>query len=197
MKAMPRLFRKSPRSSLAPCSPKATPGCLESSPGMNCSVKDLMISCGSTLSCRHRRHRNRALPIQSRDARVTFSKRDVGDRTEWHLVTLWRTNAHVLEIGDRASLVNRIANHHLELVFAALDALRFFAIKRLANLPPQRRHRQPQGLRLRLDRQFDFFAAGRRGIRNIEYALIICQLPLQFGSRTFEHGVVGPAEPET
>ena len=78
-----------------------------------------------------------------------------------------RANPHALEVAQRTALALRVTHHDANIVAAALNPLRFFAIEALANLAAEVCQGQAQRLGLGLDRQPQLTLALEEGVGDL------------------------------
>ena len=101
------------------------------------------------------------MAIRALDGRVAAAELGAGDGVEGHLAAVGRSDAKVLEIGERASRVGRVADHHPDVVAAALDALGLLAVESLTDLLREVVEGDPEGLGGGQDGELDLLLALR------------------------------------
>ena len=92
-----------------------------------------------------------------------------GHVAEGHLHAVRGADAHVLQVSQRAPLRLRVADHHADVVAAALDALGLLAVERLADLAPQVGPGQAQRLGGGQDVELEFLLAPAERVRDVQY----------------------------
>src|SRR6056300_1073884 len=78
-----------------------------------------------------------SLPINPRNCGKPLANLYVRNTAKGNLRPVWRADKHGLDGSKRVAFVSRVAHHHADIVFASLNALRFVAVKCMANLCPQ------------------------------------------------------------
>ena len=109
-------------------------------------------------------------PVGAGDRRRSARHPRLGGGGERHLDPSRRADTEVLDIAQRASAILRIAHHDLDIVAAALDPLRLFAVERLADLAAPGRPGSGRQLGLGLDPELQLLLAGTIRVGDVGHA---------------------------
>ena len=138
-------------------------------------------------------HRDRPVALLPNDGRRAPAQLRGRHRLERHRRAVGQPDPHVLHVRQGAPFAGRIADHHLHLVAAPLDALDLGTVEGLSHLPAHVVEAEPQRLGPGEDRELEFLLALPARVPDVEYAGVVRQGRGDLPGRGFERGhVVAP-----